>query len=327
MKEDKRVYVIILNWNGFEMTKECVKSFNFVSTPHQIVIVDNGSTDGSAHKLKAEFSEHTLIENEHNLGYAGGNNVGLEYALEEKAPFILVLNNDTVVAPDMLDRLIEAEEKAQGKTVLGCRVVDYYQRHQLDHLGGVWNEQSHNFDLVGKQAPANTIETIMAPLDYITGCALFARGSTFEQVGLFDDRYFLFWEEVDWCYRAKQLGFNLSICHEATLYHKGSASFEGGAPHKAYFWWRSRLLWLETHKNSEQLVIKAEVPRLFYQYCLAHLHLLGYALTIKRDKLRKKRGQIKRLKASLRGVMDYKLKRFDQPPKSLITRDKRPFFS
>lgn len=316
MKEDKTVYIIILNWNGFEMTKECIESFSYVDTPHKLILVDNGSTDGSKEKLEAEFSQHTLIANEKNLGYAGGNNVGIKYALEQQAPYILILNNDTVVAPDLLDNFIEYETNCAKECVLGAKVVSYYKRHHLDHLGGVWNGQTHNFDLVGKDAAVQETKSFSGRLDYLTGCALFAKGSTFEKVGLFDPRYFLFWEEVDWCYRAKQMGILLEVCPAAILYHKGSASFEGGSPHKAYFWWRSRLLWLEKHTGEQKQVIKQEAPRLLSHYCLSHLHWLGYLLTLNKKRVRKEQ-QIKRLKASLRGILDYRLHRFGALPRGL----------
>lgn len=322
MKEDKTVYIIILNWNGFELTKECIESFSYVNTPHKLILVDNGSTDGSKEKLEAEFPYHTLIANEKNLGYAGGNNTGIKYALKQNASYILILNNDTVVAPDFLDTFIEHEAQQTRESVLGAKVVSYYQRRQLDHLGGVWNSQTHNFDLIGKEAAVQDTTPFNKPLDYLTGCALFAKGSTFKKVGLFDPRYFLFWEEVDWCYRAKQMGVALRVCPNAILYHKGSASFDSGSPHKTYFWWRSRLLWLEKHTGKQKHVIQQEMPRLLSLYCLSHLHLLGYLLTLNKKRVRKQQ-QIKRLKASLRGIFDYRLHRFGALPRGLRCSEKK----
>ena len=323
MKKDQTVYVIILNWNGFEMTQECVESFSFVQTPHKILIIDNGSTDGSYEKLLAQFPQHTHIQNSNNLGYAGGNNVGINRAIKENAPYILVMNNDTVVAPDMCDALIEHEQSCPDEAVVGCKVINYYKRDHLDHVGGVWNPSTNNFDLIGSNALAYTLPTILkTPLDYITGCALFAKGSTFEKVGGFDERYFLFWEEADWCYRAKALGIDLTVCKEATLYHKGSASFTGGSPHKEYFWWRSRLLWLEKHTSTHKSVLHNEIPSLLYHYGLLHIHLATYSMILNK-KRHTKLHQIKRIKASLRGALDYKMKRYGPLPKRLFSKAKK----
>lgn len=313
------IYVILLNWNGFDHTRECLKSFSFVTANHKIIVVDNGSTDGSADKIASEFPQVTLIKNETNLGYAGGNNVGIEYALKEKAPYILVLNNDTVVSPDALSTLLQSMHETSDETIFGSAIINYYKRDQLDHLGGTWNPNRYNFDLVGINAPLSKLDLIAKkPLDYITGCSLFAKGSTFAKVGLFNPDYFLFWEEADWCTRAVTKGVKLAICPKSLIYHKGSASFSGMAPHKEYFWWRSRLLWLQLHHPQGLKFIRSEIFKQARHLALLHLQKLGYTLVLS-HKRQHKIHQIKRKKAALVGVKDYITNSFGPPPKGVIS--------
>ncbi|PCI75118.1 hypothetical protein COB21_06035 [Candidatus Aerophobetes bacterium] len=321
MQKNQSIYVVILNWNGLAMTRECLHSFSFVTRRHKIIVVDNGSTDGSALKLKGEFPEHLVIENSHNLGYAAGNNVGIKQALKENADYILVLNNDTAVCPDCLDALVEQDKALKHESIIGSAIINYYSRDELDHLGGIWNDKKNNFDLIGAKAPLSHLPRLAkTPLDYIMGCALFAKGSTFSKIGLFNPQYFLFWEEVDWCYRAKKLNIGLTICAQSLIYHKGSASFQGNSPHKEYFWWRSRLLWMDKNIPSSTYAIRPEIVKTARHFLLLHMQRVGYALLLNTKGARHKTAQIKRKKAALRGMVDYCLSRFGPPPKNVLSK-------
>ena len=313
------IFVILLNWNGKQDTIECLESLKNVTTPHHLVVVDNGSIDGSKEAVMSKFPKITWIENKKNLGYAEGNNVGIHYALKEKASFILILNNDTIVAPDFLEAFLETFEKNPKIAILGGKVHLYDHPEKLDHLGGMWNSRKGQFDLIGfrdKKEKWYTLQT----LDYVCGCAIFAKAEVFQKIGGFDPRFFLFWEESDWCFRAKQAGYFSYFCPGANLWHKVSASFHQQKTTTTYFWWRNRLLWIRLNcKNKERLrlffkIFFCEVCRICKLYVFKKMQLfVGQIFYPKKDFWKKKRC-LHNYRVSLRGVKDYFLSCFGSGP-------------
>jgi len=309
--ERMKIYVIILNWNGRDDTLSCLSSLAKVKTPHDVVVIDNGSTDNSARAISASFPNVHLIQTGENLGYAEGNNVGIRYALENGADFIFILNNDTTVEPDILEAFLKRDAPIQGGKAHLMR-----DPKTLDHLGGNWNLQKGEFDLIGAKAPASEWTNPIS-LDYVCGVALFVQAKVFRKIGLFEPRYFLFWEESDFCMRAKKGGFSATVCPEATLYHKVSASFSGGKPHTTYFWWRNRLLWIERNCTpDEKKVLMKKIRKDFFHilklYLLKSLQLLFSKKTIER------RSRLRTYRAQLVGIKDYFIKRFGNGPSWLF---------
>ncbi len=297
-----RIFVVLLNWNGKEDTLVCLKSLEKVTTPHKVVVVDNGSTDGSVEAI-SKTNAH-LIETGKNLGYAEGNNVGIKRALEQGADYIFILNNDTRVEPNILESFLKRDLPIQGGT---AHLMD--KPHLLDHLGGNWNVKKGTFDLVGARAPASQWTAPMT-LDYVCGVALFVKAEVFKEVGLFDPRFFLFWEESDWCFRAKKKRYTINTCPEAKLYHKVSASFTGGKPHTSYFWWRNRLLWIEKNCPSSKLKRKI-IKEALHTLKLYLLKSLQYPFS---KKTVERRLRLRTYRAILCGVRDYFFRRFGPGP-------------
>ncbi len=306
-----KIYVIILNWNGKEDTLQCLGSLEEVSTPHEVVVVDNGSSDGSVAAFLAAFPEVHILETGENLGYAEGNNVGIRYSLEEGADYIFVLNNDTVVTKDILEKFLMRDVPIQGGKAL---LMD--DPFKIDHLGGTWNAKEGSFKLVGANAPASAWTNPIF-LDYVCGVAIFAKAEVFKKVGLFDPRFFLFWEESDWCFRAKKLGFATQVCPEAVLFHKKSASFSGGTPHTCYFWWRNRLLWIEKNCSlkEQKHLKKAILKESLHTFKLLLLKYLQFPFS---KKTYVRRLRLRFYRALLAGVRDYYLRRFGNCPGWII---------
>lgn len=306
-----KIYIIILNWNGKEDTLKCLESLGKVSTSHKTVVVDNGSTDGSAKAFSKAFPHTQVIETGGNLGYAEGNNMGIRHALEANADYIFVLNNDTVVTEDILEKFLMRDVPIQGGKAL---LMD--DPFKIDHLGGNWKVKDGCFELIGANAPASEW-THPLFLDYVCGVAIFAKAEVFREVGLFDPRFFLFWEESDWCFRARKKGYAVQFCPEAILLHKKSASFFGGKPHTCYFWWRNRLLWIEKNcSQKDQKYIKKEI----FKECLHTLKLLllKYFQIFFSKRTYDRRLRIQFYRALLAGVRDYYLRRFGNCPKWVI---------
>ncbi|MDN3507044.1 MAG: glycosyltransferase family 2 protein [Simkaniaceae bacterium] len=301
-----KVGVIVLNWNGREDTSQCLLSLQELTSPVEVYLVDNGSTDGSLELFKKDFPHFRLIENGFNLGYAGGNNVGIELALKEGCEFIFILNNDTVVDVGIIEAFLESF-KRESVGILGARIYRMDDPKRLDHIGGLWNGRKMDFDYVGYKAKD---EDIPGELDYVCGAAIMVRREVFEKVGLFDPRFFLFWEEADFCMRARKAGFLVEHCRSAKVWHKISASFTGGKPHAAYFLWRNRLLWIERNFSGRKKFIYfarllgGKYPVFFFSKQLRRLQAL-----FQKDPTRN-RERIIRLNAAIVGMQDYLTKRF-----------------
>ncbi len=309
------IFILILNWNGKADTIECLKSLKHVESPHHTVVIDNDSTDDSVEAFKQFDPSLTILETGKNLGYAGGNNIGIEYALREGATHILILNNDTAVSPKLLEGFLKRDYPIQGASA-----YLYSDPNVFDHLGGMWNERKGRFDLVAHREKKSEKWNKPIELDYACGCALFIKVEVFEKVGLLDPRYFLFWEESDWCLRAKAMGYPTFSCPEAELLHKVSASFTGGKPHATYFWWRSRMLWIEKCCSTKQrfsLYFRIIFPELCHQlklFLLKSLQLGALKLVGKKEKVEEKAQRLACYRATLLGARDYFLRRFNNGP-------------
>jgi GT2 family glycosyltransferase len=279
----------------------------------------NGSEDDSVSMIHKCFPSITLLETGKNLGYARGNNVGICHALTAGAEYLLLLNNDTIVDPDILKGFLKTYETHPDASILGAKTCLYNERNRLDHLGGIWNSRKGKFDLIGVKEHAENWK-IPILLDYACGCALFIKTEVIKRVGELEPRFFLFWEESDFCFRAKKEGFFTYFSPEAKLFHKVSASFKGGKPETTYYWWRGRLLFIErSFSPAERFsltfrTLLPEIGHLFKLYLLkkTQLFLLKHLKpTTDRSKQEEK---LSILYASLLGVKDYLFRRFNSCP-------------
>src|SRR5579872_3284426 len=176
-KRDPLIFIILLNWNGKKDTLACLESLQKVRySSFQTIVVDNGSTDDSVHAIRTRYPEISLIETGENLGFAGGNNCGIQYALEKGADFIFLLNNDTEVDPDILTSFVSACDNNPQIGILGAKLYLFDQRNQFDHFGGYWNRKKGHFDLLGNRVIDDGVSwEKMLPIDYACGCALFIK--------------------------------------------------------------------------------------------------------------------------------------------------------
>ena len=251
-RSQPRVSIVILNWNNPDDTLACLHSVQALSYSNAFaVVVDNGSTDDSLDRIRRTFPHVTLIANDQNLGYAGGNNVGIRHALAQDPKYIFVLNNDTVLAPDTLTHLVREAEDEPNVGIVGPKMyfsdppdmifaagsMVLWARGNLNQRG-IWQRERET----GPQY-AQAAEDV----DFIAGCGVLFRRQVFERIGLLDSRFFLNYEDVDICIRARRAGFRVRYTPHAVLYHKVSGSLGQASARNTYYMTRNALLFFWTH--------------------------------------------------------------------------------
>ncbi|MBI3772166.1 MAG: methyltransferase domain-containing protein [Gammaproteobacteria bacterium] len=324
-----RVAVIILNWNGKEDTLECLASVGQLDYQnHEVVVVDNGSADDSVDAISKQYPDITLLQTGANLGYAGGNNVGIRWALDHDADFVLLLNNDTIVPPDLLSAFVSAKNLLPLNSALGAKILFYDKPDILWCAGGRWNSGTNDFEHIGYGQTDITEYKRMAEVDYIVGCALFASSATFKEVGLLNESFFLTYEETDWCYRARAKGHKCFFAPDAKLWHKVSSSFGGAdSPLVSYFMQRNRLLWAKNHLSHQAMNhLHKETLCTLRRILLPPLSLTKADLPLTKKLLWSFSSWLKTVKrninnptnrAILMGLRDYYLGRFGDCPKAV----------
>jgi hypothetical protein len=236
--------IIIPNWNGKIFLIDCLESlFKIDYSNYQIIIVDNGSIDGSAEFVKKEFPKVFLIENKKNLGFAAACNQGIKRAIVDGADYILLLNNDTVVSPDFLEKMIAAGESDKKIGIIGAKIYYFDQLRKIWFAGGdfVWWRVSGKHRFWQKQEKQEL--TGAMPSDFITGCAMLIKKQVFEDIGYFYEPFFLSVEDLDFCWRAKKNKWKIVVDLNACLWHKVSSSRDGEFSFSnGYYGTRNRLI-------------------------------------------------------------------------------------
>ena len=236
------VAIVVLNWNGREDTLRCLASLHDHAPGAALVVVDNGSTDDSVDAIRRAYPGVEIIETRENLGYAGGNNRGITWALDSGFEIVGVLNNDTVVEPSWLEPLVE-EILADPARVAATPVINYLDNDRIWFAGSRLDEHRGIYvHATMAEAPAEDVET-----PAITGCAIVAHRTLWERVGLFDERYFLIFEDAEWSHRAVDAGCRMLVVSRSTIRHAVSASFTGsGSSIGTYYYARNGLRYLRT---------------------------------------------------------------------------------
>jgi GT2 family glycosyltransferase len=222
------VQIIILNWNGYELTRECLLSLAAVDYGNfRITVVDNASSDGSYEKLVGEFPEIEFVRSEVNLGFAGGNNLGINFARTNYDPdFFLLLNNDTTVDPRFLTHLVTSFHAGPDVGIAGNKIFYYGDPQRIWFAGGVFDKQlgdgyhrgEGEIDLGQFDEPEN--------VDFITGCCLMMSRQLVNAIGILDERFFAYCEDLDYSLRAAESGFVCRYVPASVIYHKVSSSFK-----------------------------------------------------------------------------------------------------
>lgn len=237
MKTQPRVAVIVLNYNGGELNIRCLDSLlNQGGTCISVIFVDNGSVDGSLETVRDTYQDVHIIDNGTNLYFAEGNNVGIRWAMDNNFEYIFVLNNDTVVEDECLVHLLAFMEKRQD--VAACQpILSYMHRPDIVASAGCM------LCISGKGADVDCGKTVATVVEQgkrdvlgVTGGAMFLRNEALQQVGLFDETFQMYLEDIDLSLRLREAGWNLCLVPEARVRHTVSATTDNvGDWKKVYF--------------------------------------------------------------------------------------------
>ncbi len=257
----KNVAIVILNWNQSDLTIETISSFLKIKASkfsYHIYLVDNASTDNSFQKFENIYKDNqkiTLLKTKSNLGYAGGNNLGIQKALLKKYDYILIANNDILVSPDFLEKLLISASK-NPRSILFPKIYfapgfeyhhDRYQKSETGKviwaLGGKidWNNV-YASNIAIDEVDRGQYDQLDLKIDFISGCCLLVPSDAFKKIGLFDSKYFLYLEDVEFSQRAKRSEYKLQLVSDSVIWHLNSASSSPDSHLQNYFITRNRLL-------------------------------------------------------------------------------------
>jgi GT2 family glycosyltransferase len=219
------IAVILVNWNGYSYTRACLASLEKVEVPKfQVILVDNASATREGLKLKEEFPHLHLIENTENRGFTGGNNAGLRYALDEGFQQFLLLNNDTIVNPSFLQEMQSTLVQHPGCGVVQPLILFLDDPTKIWSAGGKWNSFLGNAQTLGDRVPVSSFQMDKTKLDWVTGCCMLLSKEVICTVGLLDEQYFAYFEDVEWSLRIRNAGYSLKLAPKAVIYHEAGAA-------------------------------------------------------------------------------------------------------
>lgn len=257
----ERSAVVIVNWNGTEDTLACLASLTSMTVrPRQVIVVDNASSDDVAGRVASAFPAVDVLQAGSNLGYAGGNNLGIRRAVERGALYLWILNNDTVVHEDALCGLLERVIADPSIGLCGSTLLHAAPPHLVQAFGGARYDRrfgaAYGIGAGDALASAPRVEDVEARLDYVIGASMLATMPFVEGAGLMDEGYFLFFEELDWAARLPP-GMRLGWAPGSIVYHKDGATIgknrDAGQPFSKrfryeYFLVRSKLRYTGRHE-------------------------------------------------------------------------------
>lgn len=242
------VHVVVLNFNGLAFNEACLRSLAASSYPAtRVLLVDNGSSDGSVAWVERNRPDVGILRTGVNGGWAVGNNAGIRRALAEGAAYVWLLNNDTEMEPGCLGPLVEAAERDPQVGIVAPRMRFFADRSRVWFEGGEVSRE----ELLTRHCDLERFRGLPADRRYVSGCAMLVRREVFERTGLIDERFFMYYEDADFCLRAAAAGFRAEVAPDGVLYHKVAASSGGVSEHMspfhAYHILRSEMLFWRKH--------------------------------------------------------------------------------
>lgn len=248
-----RVAAIVVNFNGKEITRQAVASLRRMTYPRfDLVVVDNGSTDGSKEALAAELPDLRQERIEVNRGSSAGYAYGFAWAFDHGYDYVLLLNNDIEVEPDLLDELVRAAERDPRIGCVGPKCLFHGDRERLWSAGGVLRFRNAVTSERGYGEIDRGQFDADAEVDYVNGCAILIRRAAAEAAGGWDPVYFICVDDADFCTRAKAKGFRCVYAHRAVLYHMVAYTTGGYGAARNFQWGKSTAIYVKRYANPWQ---------------------------------------------------------------------------
>lgn len=259
-KEDPLVSVIVLNWNGKDYLRKCLVSLQKTQYPNfEVIVVDNASTDGSSQMVYEMFPWVKLIVNKKNVGFSLGNNIGIKNANGE---IIVLLNNDTEVHPEWLNKIIHIFKKDPTIGIVGCILC--FPKTDIIQFSGAYLHPA-GYGIVPHYGMR--LRDLKFPdiweVDYVMGAALAIKRGTIKKIGLLDPAFFAYYEDVDWCFRVKKSGYKVVMC-KGIVYHYGSAAWGRRSFNQLYLNEINRIRFLKKHFKGFDYIKRILIYELLY---------------------------------------------------------------
>jgi len=262
-----KLAIIIVNWKQYELTTKCLFSvYKSKFKDFEIVLVDNESNTEKLKNLIKNFKKIKIFQNDTNLGFGAANNQGINYAIQNNFKYVMLLNNDTEVDENFIDPLISKINKNNLIGAVQPLIMNYNNKNSIWSAGGYVNK-FFGYTFTNKNSNGNL------KLDWITGCCMLLKTDLIKKVGLIDENFFAYYEDVDWSLRIKDLGYSLKLVNTSLVYHYGSkssenSSFEGSlSPKVHYLNFKNHLYLLRKHNdkfNSTGFIIYQLIKLFFY---------------------------------------------------------------
>lgn len=287
------VTIIIASWNTRDILRNCLASIYEQTSdfPFEVIVVDNGSTDGSAQMVASEFPQVHLIANSENLGYAGANNQAMAIA---QGRYVLLLNSDTIILDNAIGKMIPFADSHPEVGVMGCRVLNPDRSHQSScfMFPSLFNMIFMTVYL-SKLFPSSKIfgrERMLwfdwektCEVDVVVGCFMFARREAIDQVGMMDNRLFMYSEETDWCYRFKEAHWKVVYTPCAEIIHLGRVSSAKMKPEMTLQLRGSMLYFYKKHRGRLAYILACLLVSLFFFLRIPFWLLKGICRKTSRD--------------------------------------------
>jgi len=259
------VAIIVLNWNNRTDTLDCIRSLQTIDySEKDIIVVDNGSTDGSEVAIREKYPGITLHQTGKNLGFAGGNNAGIRLAMDKGYDYILLLNNDTEVDPSFLSALVNAAESDPAIGIAGSKIYYYSDPMRIWFAGGSISLQSGDLHHVGENEADKGQFDRMKDTDYITGCSMLIKRKVLEDVGLLYEPLFLYYEDSDFCAHARRQGYRVVYVPASIVRHKVSSTTGKVKDQQLFYGTRNMLIFEK--RNAGFLNLLAFLPYYFGKF-------------------------------------------------------------
>ncbi|MBQ3796784.1 MAG: glycosyltransferase family 2 protein [Butyrivibrio sp.] len=246
------VCIILINYNGKVDTEECIKSIKKNQTDYKIIIVDNNSSNG-----KVEYNDVIdkksceIVYLDENIGFAAGNNIGIECAQKYNPDYLLLLNNDTVVEADFLNSIVAKSKEYNDNAVITTKIVYYDDNEYLWYGGCKFDGSTGEYKILGIGEKDSDFYNVEKYVEYITGCVMLFPCKVLDIIGKMSEDYFLYYEDADYCERIRRANVKMVYVPEITVYHKESRSTKKGSDIYQYYILRNYLMFIQRYSSDK----------------------------------------------------------------------------